>query len=133
MRRTERQGEEMKPELKYCGNHQKHRPDARVIVMVEKILADVGKRIRGVSAVVDYDDDRNRYTMTLAWEGKVFVTIFYISGRECCEIGQINSHTLVMRSFEIKELIKEITPFLLDLLKKEKHRINEFLNCALGA
>jgi hypothetical protein len=130
MRQTERQGEDMKQsEFRYRGNHQKHPPDPVVIEVVGNIRAEVEKHTKGVSAAVEYDDDANRYCITFALDGKVFVVMNYSSGFECAEVQEFGSCVSTMYYFEPLCLMeKAIVPFLSNLLKKERLRIGDLLS-----
>jgi hypothetical protein len=93
MRQTERQGEEMRPAFKYCGKHEKHQPDPRVVEVVGKMLLNLEYIIEGafeISTVVEHEDTEDEYRIALSSNSKVFVVIFYDPRKVTCLVRDLS-------------------------------------------
>ncbi|QQG45815.1 MAG: hypothetical protein HYY55_02415 [Candidatus Niyogibacteria bacterium] len=62
--------------VRYSGNHEKHPIDDRIIQCVNQLVNNLTAEIN-ITAQIVFDDDKNRYAITFAWEGKVFVSAIY--------------------------------------------------------
>lgn len=119
------------PSFQYRGKHAKHPPDPEVISLVGDTIHFFKHMVPSISSVVEYDDGKNRYTITFAWEGSIFLYMTFVGGSRNCAVYNDESMTVsTLRPFTHNELQCRLIPLRLDpmLAKKEKAIRNIRLN-----
>lgn len=63
--------------VRYYGTHEKHPVDNYIISSITSLVNGLNLEFGGISADIRFYDDNNVYSVTLAWEGKVFIQLVY--------------------------------------------------------
>ena len=63
--------------VQYYGTHEQHPVDESVIRSITSLVNRLNSEFNGISAQMRFYDSDNVYSITFAWEGKVFLVLVY--------------------------------------------------------
>lgn len=116
------------PSFQYSGNHEQHPPDSKVI----SVVTDTLRFFQTISARVEYFDVDNRYDISFAWEGKVFLKVTSYAGHKDCWVEDTKGWDSKKKistwvPFTCNELQCRLIPLLLDpVLEAREKDIQRF-------
>lgn len=118
------------PNFQYSGKHEKNPPDPNVIIRVTDML-DTFKSY-GITARSNYFDEQNMYHIEFAWEGIVFLSLYYTAGREECLVEEEHGVQVSAHFLTTNELRFGLQSKLLRVLGAKEKKIGQLRNRIVG-